>query len=97
MLFHYLPCLIFPVLKKKKLLLNKWKNQEFYIGEWHFHPNGTTTPSPQDFTQLSEISESNRYNCPEPIMIIVAGTPSKFEIQPYILIPGMGCQSFDKE
>ena len=75
----------------KKLLNDKWKNQEFYIGEWHFHPNGSTTPSPQDLTQLSEISKSPQFKCPEPLMIIIAGTPINFKIQPYILLPNYGC------
>jgi integrative and conjugative element protein (TIGR02256 family) len=75
----------------KKLLLKKWEYQEFYIGEWHFHPDGPVEPSPQDIKQMIEISVSRRYNCPEPLMIIVAGKASKFMLQPYILINGKEC------
>jgi hypothetical protein len=76
----------------KKLLQKKWDvEKEFYLGEWHLHPNGTTSPSPQDLAQLAEISKSSRYNCAEPIMIIIAGTPQKFKIQPYIMLPENKC------
>ncbi|WP_313755948.1 Mov34/MPN/PAD-1 family protein [Tissierella sp.] len=54
----------------KKLLSNKWKVNEYYLGEWHFHPNNSANPSYQDKKQLLEISNDARFACPEPIMLI---------------------------
>ncbi len=55
----------------KKLLSNKWKVDEYYLGEWHFHPNNYANPSYQDRKQLLEISNDTRFACSEPIMLIV--------------------------
>lgn len=62
----------------KKLLKNIWtKNREYYLGEWHFHPNSTPNPSDTDINQLKEISVTESYKCPEPILLIIAGEPPK--------------------
>lgn len=62
----------------KKKLFNIWKSKrEFYLGEWHFHPNGSPEPSETDFSSLKGISKSPKYKCPEPILLILGGTPTK--------------------
>lgn len=51
------------------------RNGKFYLGEWHFHPFGTPNPSPTDIEQMREISESEQYHCPEPVLLILGGDP----------------------
>ena len=56
--------------------LNKlWLRQKgYYLGEWHFHPRGTAIPSPDDINQMFDIAASSKTHCPEPILLIFAGT-----------------------
>lgn len=59
-------------------LLNKlWAKprKQYYLGEWHYHPLPISTPSGDDIAQMNRIATSNKYACPEPILIIVAGPP----------------------
>lgn len=59
------------------LVKRHWKSHgHFYLGEWHFHPGGSLLPSPTDITQMRQISQSQSYCCPEPLLIIV-GQPIK--------------------
>ena len=67
-----------------KLLSQAWKNNEYYLGEWHYHPNGTTSPSSQDLTQMNNIAKSIKYKCPEPIMIIIAGNHLHYHVGVFI-------------
>ena len=61
----------------QQLLDQVWeKKGEFYLGEWHFHPDGVPIPSIQDITEMKSISKNKSYSCPEPILII-AGNPSQ--------------------
>jgi integrative and conjugative element protein (TIGR02256 family) len=66
--------------------LNKlWKRNQFYIGEWHFHPNGEPSPSDKDKTQLKTISKSEDYNCLAPILIIIGGNlPDCWNIRTFV-------------
>lgn len=48
----------------------------YYLGEWHFHPFASPSPSGQDLAQMKIIASDLRYNCPEPIMLILGGDPS---------------------
>lgn len=63
--------------KLDKLWLHK---KVYYLGEWHFHPNGTANPSQVDVNQMFNISSSSKIHCPEPILLIFAGTNLKQEI-----------------
>ena len=52
-----------------------WKTtQEYYLGEWHFHPGGIAQPSKSDIRQMVRVAKTLRYNTPEPILIIVGGS-----------------------
>lgn len=64
----------------KKLLDNRWKVKEYYLGEWHFHPNNSVNPSYQDKKQLLAISQDVRFSCPEPIMLIASKSVMGYEI-----------------
>jgi integrative and conjugative element protein (TIGR02256 family) len=56
-------------------LARRWRQPKrtFYVGEWHFHPAATIVPSPQDFAQMKDIAASSRYQCREPLLVIVGG------------------------
>ena len=53
------------------------RKQEYYLGEWHFHPFGSPRPSPTDIKQIEAIAESEQYHCPEPVLLILGGEPTK--------------------
>ena len=57
----------------RSLLEKYWKNpkRQYYLGEWHFHPAVDVEPSHVDISQMTRISLDRRYNCPEPISLIV--------------------------
>lgn len=47
----------------------------YYLGEWHFHPFGSPTPSSVDTRQMCAIARDAKYRCPEPVLVIVGGDP----------------------
>lgn len=42
-----------------------------YLGEWHYHPKGTSSPSSTDLRSLSNIASQKEYATSEPVMIIM--------------------------
>jgi integrative and conjugative element protein (TIGR02256 family) len=62
--------------------LQKWldhlwsRYRNYYLGEWHFHPGGRPFPSSEDIFQMQSISTSPQYHCPEPLLLIIGGTPN---------------------
>lgn len=61
-----------------ELFRKLWTKQEYYIGEWHFHPENSPTPSLQDKRQLKEISKNEQLQCKFPLMIIIGQSKNKF-------------------
>lgn len=59
----------------QRLLNHLWRRQEYYLGEWHYHPGGSARPSKVDIEQMKRISESTQYHTPEPILVLIGGTP----------------------
>lgn len=57
----------------QKRLDTLWKDSYYYLGEWHFHPNSSPTPSSSDIEQMISLSQNKKLNCPEPILIIIGG------------------------
>jgi hypothetical protein len=57
------------------LLAQAWKHGEFYLGEWHFHPQAIPEASPADAAQMGEFARTLAMRCPEPLLFIV-GLPS---------------------
>ena len=75
----------------------KWRwnsGRGYYLGEWHFHPGGAPIPSNPDCTQMRSISESAGYSCPEPVLLIIGGTTSAFEVRSYVFQRGQECIEF---
>ena len=57
----------------RSLLKERWgqARRTFYIGEWHYHPSAIVEPSSDDFEQMRQISKTKKYQCREPMMIIL--------------------------
>lgn len=69
----------------RKLLGNYWKRNRFYVGEWHFHPNGEPSPSDTDKNQLKAICKSRDYDCSAPVLVIVGGKlPEDWNIRAFV-------------
>lgn len=55
-----------------------------YLGEWHSHPNGSSSYSMTDRKALTNIAESETVNISNPIMLIVGFNKSRIiEIKAY--------------
>jgi integrative and conjugative element protein (TIGR02256 family) len=69
------------VMGLKTLLARMWtqEDRQYYLGEWHYHPVTRVIPSQDDINQMTRISKSSCYNCPEPILLIV-GLGNKPEV-----------------
>lgn len=68
-------------------LKKKWtQNDEYYLGEWHFHPANVPKPSMMDVAQLKRISRDKRFNCKEPILIIVSKNNNEYGINISLLL-----------
>ena len=70
----------------KKLLINYWSEDKYYLGEWHFHPGNSPSPSRADIDQMNVISTNRKFNCPEPILLIVGQINTKFVVSVQIFI-----------
>ncbi|WP_185805426.1 Mov34/MPN/PAD-1 family protein [Bacillus canaveralius] len=73
----------------KKKLDNLWvEKKHYYLGEWHFHPNGSSDLSNQDIKQMTLIANDNAYKCPEPILLIIGGNLLSWEYSSYVFPKG---------
>jgi integrative and conjugative element protein (TIGR02256 family) len=72
----------------KELLLKYWQEGLYYLGEWHFHPFADPNPSFQDIKQMKKIALSEKYYCPEPILVIVGGNPEEFALKAFVVMGG---------
>lgn len=45
-----------------------------YVGEWHTHPNGSTTPSETDTNALYQIAQHHNVFIENPILVIISLT-----------------------
>ena len=57
----------------KKILDLAWVQGQYYLGEWHYHPNALSLPSDTDKKQMIMLSQDQKLKCPEPILIIIGG------------------------
>ena len=70
----------------KQLLEKKWQTNEYYLGEWHFHPEAPPQPSSQDYRTMRKIMRKKKYKCPEPILIIIGGSPQNYAIRSFLFM-----------
>ncbi len=68
------------------LINRQWQQKIYYLGEWHYHPNSTATPSKTDIDQMLQIARDHRYHCPEPLLLIIGGNPEIFEIRIFVTL-----------
>lgn len=65
----------------RQLLTSLWdrpeEQREYYLGEWHYHPDGAPSPSPKDRTQMQILAEDPDCHCPEPLLLIIGGSPKR--------------------
>jgi hypothetical protein len=57
------------------LLEERWQQGLYYLGEWHFHPGGTPTPSGSDIGAMLKVARDEAYRCSAPLLAILGGHP----------------------
>lgn len=65
-------------------------DRSYYLGEWHFHPGAAPVASDTDARQMEAIAADPKYNCPEPVLLIIGGTPTKRTAGAYVAVRGNG-------
>lgn len=76
------------ILGLKELLDIAWEKGRYYVGEWHYHPNFSPNPSGTDIRQMITLSENQKLNCPEPILLIVGGNQCQWNISMHVIVNG---------
>lgn len=67
-----------------------------YIGEWHSHTNGDTSPSTTDIESLTGIMESPNYLCETPVMLILGTKEQKvIEKSAYVFVQNRPFQQIE--
>lgn len=69
-----------------KILDRSWDKGQYYLGEWHYHPNAQPNPSNQDIFQMIQLSKSEGLHCPEPILLILGGNKDKWMINIIVFV-----------
>ncbi|SDF33728.1 Mov34/MPN/PAD-1 family protein [Sporomusa acidovorans] len=70
----------------QKLLNTVWhRRRHYYLGEWHFHPEASPNLSGDDINAMNNIANSSKYNCPEPLLLIIGGNPElQWKVNVYV-------------
>jgi integrative and conjugative element protein (TIGR02256 family) len=64
----------------KSILDEEWASGNFYLGDWHYHPNYSSSPSHIDIQQMKAFSKNRKLKCPEPILLIIGGKKDNWNI-----------------
>ncbi|WP_197426988.1 Mov34/MPN/PAD-1 family protein [Noviluteimonas gilva] len=56
-----------------------------YLGDWHTHPSGTARLSPLDKRTLRRIANAPEARCPDPLMVLFAGSGHRWGTQVFTL------------
>lgn len=70
----------------KKTLDLAWNDGQYYLGEWHYHPNSLPSPSNMDKNQMIVLSQEQQLKCPEPILIIIGGCKDDWKIDVRVFV-----------
>jgi integrative and conjugative element protein (TIGR02256 family) len=74
----------------QQFLNRMWLRKRYYLGEWHFHPGGSASPSGTDAGEMKSISFGGSYHCPEPVLLILGGNPpQQFTLESYVYLRGV--------
>ena len=65
-----------------------WDQKQYYVGEWHYHPYSSSSPSPTDINTLLRLSSSEKLHCPEPILIIIGGQKGAWDLSVSVFSKG---------
>lgn len=65
-------------------LFSQTKGRSFYVGEFHSHPGGEASPSPQDDRTQFAIAADPTCQCEAPVLVIVGGVPSARELGVFV-------------
>lgn len=60
----------------RQMLARIWSKGQYHLGEWHRHPGAKPSPSGRDLAQMLAFAKNEAYACPEPVLVVVAGSPS---------------------
>jgi len=58
--------------KELEKAFRKLGSKGLYLGEWHYHPRGTNSPSGIDIKSLTEIAKQDTYRIALPLLIILS-------------------------
>jgi integrative and conjugative element protein (TIGR02256 family) len=73
----------------QQFLNQMWLRKRYYLGEWHFHPGGSASPSGTDSDQMKSIAYAGSYHCPEPVLLILGGNPpQQFALESCVYLRG---------
>jgi len=64
----------------KSILDEEWALGNYYLGEWHYHPDFSSSPSHRDIRQMRAFSKNRKLNCPEPVLLIIGGKKDNWSI-----------------
>jgi hypothetical protein len=77
----------------RSLLAYRWQEGRHYLGEWHYHPGSSPAPSGPDREAIAAIARDGRYQCPEPILSIIGGSPTRWQFFVGVSPNGEGLRS----
>ena len=71
----------------KEYLFTLWKEKnEYYLGEWHSHPHASANPSNIDINQIKLIAKDSKFNCSEPLLLVIGERNEEIEINLSIVV-----------
>ena len=65
-----------------------WTKNQYYLGEWHYHPLSSPSPSSRDTETMKTLSQDKGLNCPEPVLIIIGGGKNTWTISVSVFVNG---------
>ncbi len=63
-----------------ELLRQRWEAGLHYLGEWHYHPHASPTPSHSDLRAMQAIARDGSYRCPSPLLVIIGGSCAGWQL-----------------
>ena len=79
----------------QKKLDSLWKDNLYYLGEWHYHPNASSYPSEYDIKQMILLSNTKGLKCPEPILLIVGGDKDNWSYSACVILKDCVIQFYE--
>lgn len=66
------------------MLQRRWKRGEYYVGEWHAHPETFPSASPQDKQSLHDIVADGSLVFAAPMLVIAGGPIARARFAVYV-------------